>query len=323
MYCIYLLRGAYIGLSLPLSAQSQVGGIWDVTSGPNSTPGSWGGHCVYVVAWNNTGPICITWGARQQMTWAFWDKYCDEAYGIVQDRASWLNPATDPVNVAILDQYLNDITQQPLPPISVYHSLNLAVSGQGSTNPAVGTYTYVSNSVITITAIPASGWQFVRWVGGVVDNPLSASAVINLSSDMTITAVFQQVTPPLKYHSLTISVVGSGTTNPPVGTYSFLENSVISVTAAPANGWQFVKWTGGVNKSKDASTTVIIGKRNKSIKANMKKKKKADDVTTTVIMDSDKSIGADFEQIPPTPPQPTCCDNFKNRVRGIWNLLKI
>ena len=29
------------------------------------------------------GPVCVTWGRKQQMTWAFFNKYCDEAYAII------------------------------------------------------------------------------------------------------------------------------------------------------------------------------------------------------------------------------------------------
>ncbi len=45
-----------------------------------STPGSWGGHAVPVIAYDASGLTCITWGALKRMTWAFWDAYCDEAY---------------------------------------------------------------------------------------------------------------------------------------------------------------------------------------------------------------------------------------------------
>ena len=33
-----------------------------------------------VIAYDASGLTCITWGALKQMTWAFWDAYCDEAY---------------------------------------------------------------------------------------------------------------------------------------------------------------------------------------------------------------------------------------------------
>lgn len=84
---IYLLTAAYVGLALPKSAQAQLqaGQPWDVTNGAGSAPNSWGGHCVIIPGYNPTGPVCVTWGRKQQMTWAFFKKYCDEAYAIVDE----------------------------------------------------------------------------------------------------------------------------------------------------------------------------------------------------------------------------------------------
>jgi len=84
---IYLLTAAYVGLALPTSAQAQIqaGQPWDVTSGSDAAPGSWGGHCVMIPGYNPNGPVCVTWGRKQQMTWSFFDKYCDEAYAIVDE----------------------------------------------------------------------------------------------------------------------------------------------------------------------------------------------------------------------------------------------
>lgn len=115
-YAILLLRGAYIGLGLPISAQKQIGKVWDIDNGPNGNFGSWGGHCVYVYAYNEIGPICVTWGAPQQMTWSFWDKYCDEAYAIVDNKDVWVDPTTDPLNCSILNEYLVNITNYPVTP---------------------------------------------------------------------------------------------------------------------------------------------------------------------------------------------------------------
>lgn len=87
---IYLLTAAYVGLALPQSAQGQVqtGQAWTVVDGPSAAPNSWGGHCVMIPGYNATGPVCVTWGRKQQMTWAFFDKYCDEAYAVVDDKDS-------------------------------------------------------------------------------------------------------------------------------------------------------------------------------------------------------------------------------------------
>jgi hypothetical protein len=73
-------------------------------------------NCTYIVALNLVGPVCVTWGARQQMTWAFWDKYYDEAYAVIDNIDSWVDPATDPVNVQLLSQYLSEVTASPVNP---------------------------------------------------------------------------------------------------------------------------------------------------------------------------------------------------------------
>jgi hypothetical protein len=83
---ISLFGGVYIGLGLPLSAQAQVGGVWDVVPDDgtgNTVPGSWGGHCIFVPAYTGTNKVltevtAITWGALQKMTRAFWEMYVDE-----------------------------------------------------------------------------------------------------------------------------------------------------------------------------------------------------------------------------------------------------
>ncbi len=76
--------GVGIGVDLPLDAKKQIaaGQPWDVTTGRGAKPGSWGGHYVYVSGYTPKGPVCVTWGRKQQITWAWLGKYCDEAYAI-------------------------------------------------------------------------------------------------------------------------------------------------------------------------------------------------------------------------------------------------
>jgi hypothetical protein len=113
---IWLFGGAYIGLELPITAQNQE--VWDVPKNPggNDEPGSWGGHAVYLVGYESglgvrgqglgaetSAPAspnppslipnpctltCITWGQVKKMTWAWFEKYCSEAYALVSK--DWL-----------------------------------------------------------------------------------------------------------------------------------------------------------------------------------------------------------------------------------------
>lgn len=80
--------GAYIGVQLPLSAQSQVGTEWTVTTGPDAAAGSWGGHCIPLCGYDQDVLWCVTWGALQAMTWEFLATYCDEAF--VMLAAGWI-----------------------------------------------------------------------------------------------------------------------------------------------------------------------------------------------------------------------------------------
>ena len=79
----FLFGGVYIGLELPLTAQSQT--VWDWThrlDGP-AKPGSWGGHAVDVVGYDAHELTVVTWGSLKKMTWAFWDRYVDECYALL------------------------------------------------------------------------------------------------------------------------------------------------------------------------------------------------------------------------------------------------
>lgn len=91
---IHLFGGVYIGLNLPLSAQTQ--DVWDVipNGGPNTQPGTWGGHCVFVPAYDQNGFTCITWGMLKTITNAFWNEYVDEAHALLSQ--DWLEKKGSP-----------------------------------------------------------------------------------------------------------------------------------------------------------------------------------------------------------------------------------
>jgi hypothetical protein len=78
---IYINLGVGLGFFLPESAIKQFknGQRWDLTRERAANHG----HYVYAPGYTNDGPVCITWGRKQQMSWAFLDKYSDEAYVII------------------------------------------------------------------------------------------------------------------------------------------------------------------------------------------------------------------------------------------------
>lgn len=71
-----------VGIQLPMSAQSQVGSLWDFAGEPDQA-GGWGGHSVPIVAYDASGLTCVTWGALQKMTWRWFMYYADEAHAAI------------------------------------------------------------------------------------------------------------------------------------------------------------------------------------------------------------------------------------------------
>lgn len=133
------------------------------------------------------------------------------------------------------------------------HTLTTHTNGNGTVARNPTNSVYPNGSVVTITALPASGWAFASWSGdasGTV-NPLN----VTMDADKVITATFSQV----PTCTLTVSVVGNGSVNPPGGSY--LSNSTVQLTATPASGWVFDSWSGAVNGSANPVQVVMNGNR--------------------------------------------------------------
>jgi hypothetical protein len=126
----------------------------------------------------------------------------------------------------------------------------------GSTDPAVGAHTYNAGEVVTITAIPASGWYFASWSGDVA-NTSAASTTVTMNGNKTVTANFTTVA---TYYTLTMLVDDAthGSTDPAVGVHTHNAGQVVTVTATPASGWYFASWSGDVANTSAASTTVTM-----------------------------------------------------------------
>ena len=111
---IRFLGGACAGLSLPVSSVEQFirGESWRVVKGPDGDPNKWNGHCVYLCGYTKTGPVCISMGRKQQMTWGFLRKHTDELYAVIDKPDTFLKRKS-PVNTKMLDSILKSIQKTP------------------------------------------------------------------------------------------------------------------------------------------------------------------------------------------------------------------
>jgi hypothetical protein len=86
---VSMFGNCYLGLALPETAQSQSNAVpgtgWHVDdSDPAaSAVGSWGGHCVPAVGYDEDTVTVVTWGMLVRMSWNFLVRYCDEGYAVL------------------------------------------------------------------------------------------------------------------------------------------------------------------------------------------------------------------------------------------------
>jgi len=140
------------------------------------------------------------------------------------------------------------------PPLQFF--LTISATPGGTTDPAPSTYTFDAGTVAVVAAIPAAGWAFDHWEGDVsgTENPVS----FLITADMLITAVFSEVIVPPEEFALTISALEGGITDPAPGPYTYLEGTLVTVTAIPSSGWKFDHWEGDVTGSNPEITVDML-----------------------------------------------------------------
>jgi uncharacterized repeat protein (TIGR02543 family) len=147
-------------------------------------------------------------------------------------------------------------------------------SGSGTISPASGTQ-YDSGATASLTATPAANYVFSSW-GGDASGTLATTTVV-MNADKNVTASFALVKRIL---TLTIAPVSSGTVVPASGT-SYDHGSGVKLTATPATGYVFDKWTYNSNIISTNDTVTITMDADKTIAANFKLNTDVDPIHAT------------------------------------------
>ncbi|MBO4600181.1 MAG: hypothetical protein J5641_05535, partial [Bacteroidales bacterium] len=111
-----------------------------------------------------------------------------------------------------------------------------------SNNPELGSVsgggTYPAGTVTTIAATAASGCRFVQWNDGNTD----AIRTITVTGNITYTAYFEAVTP---YYTITV-LSADETMGTALGSGTYLQGDMATISAQPLAGYHFVRWNDGV-----------------------------------------------------------------------------
>lgn len=139
------------------------------------------------------------------------------------------------------------------------YALDTATEGEGTVQASPAKPYYVYGDQVTLTAVPARGWQFTGWTGDVPAanaNPVQ----ITFSGDRAVTATFARVP-----YTLDVAVVSNGSgqggavsITPQQETYFYGDE--VTLQAVPQPGWAFVGWSGGgLSGSQMTKTLTITG----------------------------------------------------------------
>ncbi len=137
-----------------------------------------------------------------------------------------------------------------------YNTLTVLLVGNGSVTPSLSSY--LTGTVVPITATAGLGWSFVNWSGDLVTTANPTSLVMD--GDKVITATFTQ-----NNYTMITATVGSGTIQlaPQQTTYHY--GDVVTARAIADADNSFVGWSGSVVGSSNPITLTIDG--NQSITA--------------------------------------------------------
>jgi hypothetical protein len=136
-------------------------------------------------------------------------------------------------------------------------TVNTAGSGAVSLNPPGGVY--YGGSVVTLTANASPGFKFTDWSGDLSGstNPVD----LTITSHRSITATFKAV------YNLAVEVVSSGKValDPANGPYEI--GTVVTLTALPDTGYQFVEWRGDLASQGATNPTTITMSDHRRVQA--------------------------------------------------------
>ena len=141
--------------------------------------------------------------------------------------------------------------------VTQFYTLDISVVGNGTTDPAEGTHSYMSGTTVNLEATPDLGWSFGHWDGDVA-NPSSAITNITMDANKTVTANFTE-----NHYILTVSTVGSGHVDVDPDKEFYFYGEEPQLTAVADSGWTFDSWSGDLS----GNPTTIFMDGNKNVTA--------------------------------------------------------
>jgi len=182
---------------------------------------------------DSTDDVMYPYTAGQQLSQLFLDFNHDDYYG---HNGSW------PDIQDSLWLHRLDLPEE---------ALSVSMSGPGEITSdlpgldctATCTTQWDQGSAVTLIADPGTGQRFVRWTGSCTGN---GTCPLKLNAPAAAHALFGPVRIPVR-----VNVSGRGAVKcTPNCTKAFVAGDPLTLRAAPAKGWKFVRWSGACKGTK-------------------------------------------------------------------------
>jgi len=168
------------------------------------------------------------------------------------------------------------------------YTLTLAVNPIDA-GTATGGGEYQEGGVVTITAVPADGYQFVNWTNNGEEVSTDAAFQYTMpAANTNLVANFEEDIPQKYALTLEVNPLESGNVT---GGGEYTEGAEVDLTATPVEGYQFVNWTNGdVEVSTEANFTFTMPAENTTLVANFEEIPTAYSVAITVVPEGSGSV---------------------------------
>ena len=164
---------------------------------------------------------------------------------------------------AIILSCSSDETSTPVTPPAPIVKYTITLSaGEGGTVSTTGGE-YEAGQTVSVTATPQGEYVFTSWS----DGNTNATRTITIGSNSTLTANFEK-----RKYPLTINFEGEGEVIEEIvnagRTTDYDSGTTVKLTAVPAEGWEFVGWTGAI-ESEELEVQLLVSEA-KEINAEFK-----------------------------------------------------
>jgi len=164
------------------------------------------------------------------------------------------NPTSSENNDATIEDGISQDGNQ----ISILGNISDSITDSGRKIKVAQPAVQAMQTDVRLTAVPDSGWVFSRWEGDLTGNQNPVD--ITVEDETNITAVFEEEEPEL--FTLNIQVQGNGVVNLDPDQTEFEAATVVTLTAVPDVGWEFVEWQGDITSTENPESLLIDSNKN-------------------------------------------------------------